>query len=388
MLGRYEILSHLATGGMADVWLARASGAGGFSKIVALKTLLPAYAANNEFTAMLIHEASIAAKLSHPGIVQIFDLGSNGGQYFIAMEHVLGHTLRHALQRAKRAGVTIPAPVALAVILECCEALAYAHDFCDERGKPLNLVHRDVSPENIMVTALGHAKVLDFGIASSKSVGSDTSRLKGKFAYMAPECFRGETPERRRDVYALAVVLYELLAGHRPIDSRTDAELVYRINHEDAPPICQFRPDLPDVLEETLARALSRDAAERPATAAIFASELRLCGLEVGLESAEVAAFFRGLLGDPPALLVPSSSPSPSSDDDELPMLSPDIEIDLSTSDIDASEAAKKEEERKPDLWTPARPVLSVVDTGDLFPAIRARSKPSFDIFGAYRRRR
>lgn len=390
-LGRYEILSHLATGGMADVWLARATGAGGFSKTVALKTLLPMYAASSEFVEMLIHEASVAAKIDHPGIVQIFDLGAIEGLYFIAMEYVSGYTLRQGMQRAKKTGVRIPLPIAVSIVASCADALACAHQLTDEHGKPLQLVHRDISPENVMISAAaGSPKILDFGIAASGPAGVTASgRIKGKFAYMAPEVFRGAAPDPRRDLYALGVVLYELCAGRRPFDTKLDGELIYRVTHEDPPSPRQHRAELPASLERVILRALSRSADDRPASAAELAASLRAAAAEAHLPAPDVAKFFRGLLGPPPSLseLVPVREVP----DDDLPMLSPDIEIDVATSDIDEEIA---EEERQAsstaDLWTTARPILSAVDTGDLFPAIRVRETTTlgFDVFGAYRRRR
>jgi serine/threonine protein kinase len=387
VLGRYEIICHLATGGMADVWLARAKGAGGFSKLVALKTLLPAYAANSEFVEMMIREASVAAKLLHPGIVQIFDLGLIDGQYVIAMEYVPGMTLRHILHQAKKTKTQIPLAAVLNAFAEVCDALNYAHH--------AGLVHRDISPENIMLSELGHAKVLDFGIVADRAgPGTQIGRVKGKYAYMSPEVFSNAPAHKSRDVWALGVVLYELLCGRRPFEGASDAELLMKIVQGEITAPRTYNPSLPEEVEWTILRCLSVQTTERPSSANELAAMLRILMHE---------AVGRGEDDDITQLLKLGRSAEYS----DLPEVSIDAEIPgsdihISTSDIDhASVLEPSLDQRMPEdvtralrtsqaLFPPAKHIIQAQDTGNLFPAIRA--KPStpfgFDIFSAYSKKK
>lgn len=391
VLGRYEIICHLATGGMADVWLARSKGVGGFSKLVALKTLLPAYGSNSEFVDMMIREASVAAKLLHPGIVQIFDLGFIDGQYVIAMEYVPGMTLRHIIHHARRAKMKIPLAPLLNAFAEVCDALHYAHH--------AGLVHRDISPENIMLSELGHAKILDFGIVADRAgPATHVGRVKGKYAYMSPEVFSNAPAHRSRDIWALGVVLYELLCGHRPFEGTTDAELLLKIVQGEVTAPRVHAPDLPEEVEWTILRCLSLQTTERPTSANELAAMLRILMHE---------AIGRGDDDDMKRLLALGRA----ADNSDLPMVSIDAElaasgasdIHISTSDIDRAdvlEPSSLSAERAPPelsrvertsqvLFPPVRHLIQAQDTGNLFPVIRA--KPStpfeFDIFSAYSRK-
>lgn len=263
-LGRYRILSPLAHGGMADVWLAEAAGASGFRKRIVLKTILPRFAEDPEFVAMFINEAIVASGLNHPNIVQIFDLGELDGHYFIAMEHVPGRTVRQVMKAAKKREERVPRWFALHVVSSACEGLHYAHDYCDEGGRPLGLVHRDMSPENLMVSFAGNVKVLDFGVAkvTSNDQGTKAGVLKGKHAYIAPEMFDGQI-DRRIDVYALGVILYELLTGRRPYGGKTLLDVAWQLKFEPAPAPRTLNPSIPEDLEAIMMEALERDPAKR-----------------------------------------------------------------------------------------------------------------------------
>ncbi|MFL5344714.1 MAG: protein kinase domain-containing protein [Hyalangium sp.] len=265
-LGKYELLGKLATGGMAEVFLARAAGPMGFQKTLVVKRILPHLAQDPSFVEMFFSEAKLAAQLNHPHIVQIFDFGEAQGEYFLAMEHIDGPNLRVLLKRARAQSIRLAPTLCARIIAAACEGLAFAHDFEDPAsGQPLGLVHRDISTDNILVSRQGAVKVVDFGIA--KAAGQNhktrTGLVKGKVAYMPPEQLRAEPLDRRVDVYALGVVLYELLTGRKPFDAPTDASLMQAILIEPPVPAAQLRPELPGALQRILDRALARDRQQR-----------------------------------------------------------------------------------------------------------------------------
>jgi serine/threonine-protein kinase len=265
-LGKYELLSRLAVGGMAEVYLARAAGPMGFEKTLVLKRILPHLAEDPSFVEMFLAEAKLVARLNHPNIVQIFDFGEADGEYFLAMEYIDGPNLRALLKRANTLEQPLPAPLCARIIASACEALAFAHDFQDPvTGEPLGLIHRDISTDNILVSRQGAVKVVDFGIAkaSGQAPKTRTGIIKGKLAYMPPEQLRAKPLDRRIDVYALGVVFYELLTGQKPYRSPTDAGLMQAILFQPLVPITERRPDLSSSLQPILDRALARDREER-----------------------------------------------------------------------------------------------------------------------------
>lgn len=216
--GHYRLLGLLSAGGMGEVFLARREGPAGFSKTVVVKRILRHLSADASAVELFLNEARLAALLSHPNVVQIFELGQQGDDYFLAMEYVRGRSLRAILQRAEATGMGIPVGFAVAVAIQALRGLHYAHTFRDERGHALGIVHRDVGPENLLVAFDGHLKVVDFGIAQARLSGGASSSgvLRGKLAYMAPEQRSGRLVDARADVYALGVVLHELLGGTPP----------------------------------------------------------------------------------------------------------------------------------------------------------------------------
>src|SRR5438552_5671450 len=220
-IGKYKLLRLIASGGMAEVYLARQAGAAGFEKLVCLKRILPHLARDRQFVEMFLNEARLAARLDHPNIVSIYDLGEANGNYFIAMEFIDGPSLRAVHKLSAERNELLPIPEICKIISMAAGGLQYAHDLADDKGEPLHLVHRDISPDNLLVHRNGSAKVVDFGIAKAANSSSQTrtGTLKGKVAYMPPEQLRGEQLDRRTDVFALGVVLYELLTGKRPWDA-------------------------------------------------------------------------------------------------------------------------------------------------------------------------
>lgn len=268
-LGRYQILRRLAIGGMAEIFLARATGAEDFQKLVVCKRILPQFAADVAFRRMFLDEAKLSARLHHPHIVQVFDLGQQDEQYFFVLEYVPGRSLQEVLQRARDRSVAIEIEVGLCVALGLCAGLHHAHEQRDEHGQPLGIVHRDVSPSNVLVARDGTVKIVDFGIAKAASSSTVTrdAFVKGKVGYMAPEQCTSGNVDRRSDVFAIAVVLYELTTGTRLFTGDSDWAVMHQIADHDAPPPSQRRPDYPPALEAILLRALSRDPQDRHATA-------------------------------------------------------------------------------------------------------------------------
>src|SRR5947208_8814823 len=267
-VGRSRLLSRSASGGMAEVSLAGQAGAGGFEKVACLKRILPHLARDRQFVEMFLNEARLAARLDHPNIVSIFDVGEANGDYFIAMEFSDGPSLRAVAKRAHERGERLRIAEVVKIGSMAAGGLHYAHDLAGPDGKPLGLVHRDISPDNILVHRNGMAKVVDFGIAkaANSSGMTSTGTLKGKVAYMPPEQLRGDALDRRTDVFALGVVLYEMLGGKRPWEGDSEVSLIGRMMTEDPQPLSVPRPEAPAGLVAVLERALAKDRDARYAS--------------------------------------------------------------------------------------------------------------------------
>lgn len=257
--GKYELLKKLAAGGLAEVFLARAGGPLGFEKIQVIKRIFPNLAAIPSFVEQFLSEAKLAAKLDHPNVVQVFDLGQQDGVYFIAMEYVDGPSLRVVCDTLRKTGSVLSPALCAQMVAQAAEGLAYAHDFRDPlNGQPLGILHRDVTPENILVSRAGMVKVADFGMAKAAAFDElPAHTLVGRLKYMAPEHLqRLEALDRRVDVYSLGVVLYELLTGATPYDSASEADITRTIISGKRVPATALRRDLPRELAEVLDRAL------------------------------------------------------------------------------------------------------------------------------------
>lgn len=267
-LARYQVLGPLAAGGMAQVWLARAVGAAGFEKLVVVKTILPSLAQVPQFVSMFVNEARLAAMLSHPNCIQIFDLGEENGWLYIAMEFLEGFSLARLLKRARSRGVPVPEPLVARIIMDAASGLEYAHRLRDREGRPLNLVHRDVSPDNILVGFSGQVKLVDFGIAKAAtpaalSVATVAGTVKGKHGYIAPEYLRGEAIDARADLFALGVVLYRALAGKRPFPGDNEAAVSMAVLTQAPPDPRRWVPTLKPELAAVTLRALEKDPEAR-----------------------------------------------------------------------------------------------------------------------------
>jgi hypothetical protein len=299
-LGKYELLRHLATGGMADIFLARVGGIEGFEKIVVIKRILPEFSANKEFVQLFLDEARLAATLHHPNIAQVYDVGIVGGQYFFAMEFVHGQDVRAILRRAVQQGRQVPLSEAISIILGVCAGLHYAHEKVGFDGQPLGIIHRDVSPSNIIVTYDGSVKLVDFGIAkaTTRTVETRYGSIRGKLNYLSPEQCRCESLDRRADVFALAIVLYELSTCTKLYGGQSDFDTMKRIVEQPAPPPGARRPGYPLGLEKIVLKGLARNRDQRWQTAQElqlaledFAREERVAVSPVGLARYMEAGF-------------------------------------------------------------------------------------------------
>jgi serine/threonine protein kinase len=265
--GKYTLIRKLATGGMAELFLAIQKSVAGFEKLVVIKRILPPHDQDRAFVEMFLHEARVAATMSHPNIVQIFDVGSVDGTYFIAMEHVHGEDLRSIVRQMKKKDVVeFPMEHALSIVLGLCSGLAYAHEKRDLDGTALNIVHRDISPQNAVVTFTGDVKLVDFGIAKSDARVEDVSKsghLKGKVPYMSPEQARGEPIDWRSDVFAVGVMLFELTTGKRLFKGTSEYDTLKLICEREYPLPSQATMGYPRELEVIVMRALQKDRAQR-----------------------------------------------------------------------------------------------------------------------------
>ncbi|WP_375743502.1 protein kinase [Corallococcus interemptor] len=264
--GRYELVSWLGRGGMAETWRAQLVGAAGVTKSVLIKKVLPEYADDEAFISMFISEARISATLSHGNVAQVFDFGQVADEYFLAMEFVDGKPLDKVLKRARKAGLgALPIPVAVFIAMEMCRGLHYAHSRTDGSGKPLGIVHRDISPDNVLVSYEGQVKIVDFGIAKAqllRGFKTEPGVVKGKYLFFSPEQARGEEVDARTDVWATGVVLYELLCAKLPVEGPPQTVMM-KIAHGQVPPPTTLRQDLPEELNALVMKALAPDRRRR-----------------------------------------------------------------------------------------------------------------------------
>ena len=297
-LGRYELLCPIARGGMASVWVARLQGAHGFEKLVALKTILAEHAADPEYEAMFLDEARIVAGIRHHNVAEILDLGSADGMLYLVMEWVEGDSLALLQRAASRNSAPLPMTVAMRIVAQMCAGLHAAHELADRNGKALNVVHRDVSPQNVILSGSGEVKLIDFGIAKAVDQLSEHTRtgvLKGKISFMSPEQALGQRVDRRADVWAAGVVLYQLLAGRLPFRGENQLETLHLISRKDRAPEI---PGLPAPLAKLLERVLEPELEKRIASAAELEVELeRLIGLLGPVTTREVASVVQQHLG-------------------------------------------------------------------------------------------
>ncbi|MCE9574252.1 MAG: serine/threonine protein kinase, partial [Deltaproteobacteria bacterium] len=263
--GKYLLLDRISVGGMAEVFKAKSYGVEGFEKVIAIKRILPSMGEDRDFIKMFIDEAKIAGQLAHANICQIFELGRIDGQHFIAMEFIWGKDLLQIANRLRKLKQVMPVPMACFVIAKVCEGLDYAHRKRDALGRPLEIVHRDCSPQNVLVSYEGEVKIIDFGIAKAASRGSRTMAgvLKGKFSYMSPEQVRGLPLDRRCDIFALGTILYECLTGERLFQGETDFSTLEKVRNVDIQRPSELNRNIPPPVEAVIMKALAKDADDR-----------------------------------------------------------------------------------------------------------------------------
>jgi serine/threonine protein kinase len=274
--GKYRLIRRIAVGGMAQIWLAVQRGPHGFEKTAVLKVILPDLCSNHDFVQMFLDEARLAAGLDHSNVVRIYDFGEVNGQYYLAMEHLPGEDLASVVQTLKQSGQPMPLEQACDIIVGAATGLHFAHELVDPQGRPLNVVHRDVSPSNVIVTYHGTVKLVDFGIARAESNVTKTAAgtLKGKVAYLSPEQAAGEPLDRRSDVFALGIVLYELLTLHRVFKRESDLATLKAVVGAPIHPPSTLRAELPPELDAIVLKAMERDLSLRYQSAAEFADAL------------------------------------------------------------------------------------------------------------------
>lgn len=302
-IDRYELVAEIASGGMATVFLARLSGVGGFQRFVAIKRLHPHLAAESEFVDMFLDEARLAAGIHHPNVVPILEVGASERGYYLVMEYVEGDTLARLLARAATQGNRLPPAIATRIVLDTLAGLHAAHEQRDETGQPTALVHRDVSPQNVLVGSDGHCRITDFGVAraATRLSGTRVGQLKGKIAYMAPEQAMGSNDiDRRADIFAAGIVLWEVLVGKRLFKAVNEAATLSRVLSEQIQDVRAVAPDVEADLAAVAMKALSRDRDQRFATAAQFADALERAAQAAGKLASpkELAAYVAEVIGD------------------------------------------------------------------------------------------
>jgi serine/threonine protein kinase len=284
--GAYRVYDRLGVGGMASVHVAESRG---LRKRVALKRLLPHVVENREVVRSFVQEARLVGYLRHPNIAQTYDFGKVDDTYFIAMELVPGPTLTQLIRQCKSTVGIIPYPITLNILSQVCDALAYAHTLCDEKQRPLGLIHRDISPPNIIVSATGVVKVIDFGVAkiAGSSLQTKVGTVKGKFSYMAPEYLIGQL-DHRLDLWALGAVAWELLTNQQLFDAPDNIAVLERVRHAPIPPPSRRNPDVPRDLDAVVLTALERDPARRWQSAAAMRTALQNVAAEFTVTNAQM----------------------------------------------------------------------------------------------------
>lgn len=299
---RYELIGEIASGGMATVFLARLTGVGGFRRFVAIKRLHPHLAGEREFVEMFLDEARLAAGIHHPNVVSILEVSASSLGYYLVMEYVEGDTLARLLARAAGQGQRLPTGIALRILIDSLAGLHGAHELRDDRGALVELVHRDVSPQNVLVGIDGVSRITDFGVARAASRLSATrvGQLKGKLAYMAPEQATGADLDRRADVFSAGVMIWETLAGKRLFKGETEAATLSRVLNEQIPELFRVAPGASKQISQAVMRALERNPARRYSTCSQLAEALEAAAAHGGgvASSRDVSVFVKAMLGE------------------------------------------------------------------------------------------
>jgi serine/threonine-protein kinase len=371
-LGRYHVVGEIGAGGMGSVHLARVDGPGGFQKWVAIKRIHAHLVEDESFVKMFFDEARVAARISHPNVATVFDLGKHDDSYWIAMEYLHGEPLRETMRRTERPGQPMPPEIACRIIADSAEGLHAAHELAGTSGEKLNLVHRDVTPHNLFVTYDGMTKVVDFGIAvfSSRMASTRAGMLKGKLAYMSPEQVAGDPVDRRTDVFALGVVLWELTTGQRLFRMDSDLEMMAKVRECNPPRPSTVVRGYPVDLEKIVMKALSKNRNDRYRTARELSRALESLLMRRGMfvKNDEVAAYMQSLFADrirkreehlrwaagvtPPAEAAGAPVDEPATTVDELPTLPTVVSPQPEMTEVPSPDAP----EARPGPGTPVLP--------------------------------
>jgi eukaryotic-like serine/threonine-protein kinase len=300
---RYQILGKLAVGGMAEIFLARGANTTGLVRYCVLKRILHEKATDAQFVQMFLDEAKLAAQLQHPNIASVYDIGMLGESYFFTMEYVHGETVRSLLHRAKQRDRSVPLACALTIIAGAAAGLHHAHERNGNDGRPLGIVHRDISPSNLMISYEGNLKIVDFGVAKAADrVETKSGTVKGKISYLSPEQCRGTRVDRRSDLFSLGIVMWEMLTGARLYRRSSDFENMTAIVHEPPPPPSTRRPDVPRAIDEIVLRLLAKSVADRYQTAGEVVEAIENASMRAGtiLSSSAVSRLVHDLFGARP----------------------------------------------------------------------------------------
>lgn len=297
---RYRVIEKLESGGMAEVFRAESEGPQGFRKQVAIKRVLPHLSEKKRFISMFLDEARLSAMLNHSNCVQVFDIGVGDKAYFIVMEFVDGANLKSVTEALKKNGQFFPISAAAFICHELCKGLAYAHELRDQRGNPMQIVHRDMSPPNVLITKYGEVKIVDFGLAKATSQleKSEPGIIKGKFSYLSPEAAMGQEVDLRTDIFAVGIILWECLTQQRLFLGETDFQTVKKVQQAVIPPASQFNPRVPRELERIVAKALARDPEQRYQTARDLGLDLSAFMFRLGepVSTFDIASLVRGAM--------------------------------------------------------------------------------------------
>jgi eukaryotic-like serine/threonine-protein kinase len=369
--GPYLVYEKLGVGGMATVHRAESRSVGGFRKAVALKRLLPHIAGDPEAVQAFVREARLASKLRHANIAQTYDLGKIGGVYYIAMELVPGPTFTQLMNQCHEAAGAIPLPISVNMLSQICEALDYAHNLCDEDGKPLGIIHRDVSPPNVVVSNTGVVKLIDFGIAKLANQEQHTVAgiIKGKFAYVAPEYTAGRL-DHRADLFGLGVIAHELLTGRRLFHGETDLETVQNIREMPIQPPSRWNPQITRDFDDIILTALQRDPDRRWQSAAAMRNALDGVAKEIGVNITYQQVF---------DWVEWAFSQEPRRDDSKLARLIDDLEpsvsVEMPVPGGKAKPADKAKPKAKPAVWNTPIPTKKKRDKSQTAGTVRAKIK-------------
>ncbi|RYF10573.1 MAG: serine/threonine protein kinase, partial [Deltaproteobacteria bacterium] len=275
-LGNYELVHRIAVGGMGEIYYGKATGIEGFEKEVAIKKMLPHLSADRSFINMMIKEAKLTVLLNHPNIVQVYDLAKQGEEYYIAMEYVPGVTIGTILEGAHKAQLQLPPEMVVHIVSHILRGLAYAHNLTTSSGEAIGVLHRDITPQNILVTRKGFVKIADFGIAKAVNEISTTSpgMIKGKLGYIAPEQLEGREPDQRVDLFCAGILLWEMLTVRRLFKGTSEVDTFRLISEAQVPPLAEFRSDVKPELEAVIRRSLAKDPAARYPRAEAFITAL------------------------------------------------------------------------------------------------------------------